>query len=254
MPIQAADAAHRSHGTAFHLPDGLPRCCFLPAFRHTGSPRPSLTRTPVSSVSLRGKSPGKRQLAHGADGTSNDVPPPIVAVFVSTASDKRRPCKCLVPFHCGCFLSTASDKRRPCKCLVPSHCGCFCVYCQPVCVVKLWLAVSYRARSGPSMFVHRHRQVTGTPTVHRDMWIDAAKWYAFRAILDASSSGCRMSIVHRVMFSCPLINVSLCIYQCFLVHLSMSPCAFINAFLPTYQCFIIPLSSLFQVFSSLLLC
>ena len=174
----------------------------------------------------------------------------------------------------------------------------FFIYCQPVCVVKLWLAVSYRARSGPSMFVHRHRQVTGTPTVHRGMWIDAAKWYAFRAILDASSSGCRMSIVHRVMFSCPLINVSLCIYQCFLVHLSMSPCAFINAFLstyqclpvhlsmfscplinvslciyqcflvhlsmspcafinvflPTYQCFIIPLSSLFQVFSSLLLC
>ena len=253
-PIQAADTAQRSHGTAFHLPDGLPRRCFLPAFRHTGSPRPGLTRTPVSSVSLRGKSPGKRQLAHGADGTSNAVPPSIVAVFVSTASDKRRPCKCLVPFHCGCFLSTASDKRRPCKCLVPSHCGCFCVYCQPVCVVKLWLAVSYRARSGPSMFVHRHRQVTGTPTVHRDMWIDAAKWYAFRAILDASSSGCRMSIVHRVMFSCPLINVSLCIYQCFLVHLSMSPCAFINAFLPTYQCFIIPLSSLFQVFSSLLLC
>ena len=60
--------------------------------------------------------------------------------------------------------------------------------------------------------------------------------------------------VHLSMFSCPLINVSLCIYQCFLVHLSMSPCAFINAFLPTYQCFIIHLSSLFQVFSSLLLC
>ena len=60
--------------------------------------------------------------------------------------------------------------------------------------------------------------------------------------------------VHLSMFSCPLINVSLCIYQCFLVHLSMSPCAFINAFLLTYQCFIIPLSSLFQVFSSLLLC
>ena len=130
----------------------------------------------------------------------------------------------------------------------------FFIYCQPVCVVKLWLAVSYRARSGPSMFVHRHRQVTGTPTVHRGMWIDAAKWYAFRAILGASSSGCRMSIVHRVMFSCPLINVSLCIYECFLVHLSMSPCVFINAFLPTYQCFIIHLSSLFQVFSSLLLC
>ena len=232
MPIQAADAAQRSHGTAFHLPDGLPRCCFLPAFRHTGSPRPSLTRTPVSSVSLRGKRPEKRQLAHGADRISNDVPPPIVAVFVSTASDKRRPCKCLASFHRGCS----------------------CVYCQPVCVVKLWLAVSYRARSGPSMFVHRHRQVTGTPTVHREMWIDAAKWYAFRAILDASSFGCRMSIVHRVMFSCPLINVSLCIYECFLVHLSMSPCAFINAFLPTYQCFIIHLSSLFQVFSSLLLC
>ena len=221
MPIQAADAGQRSHGTAFHLPDGLPRCCFLPASRHTGSPRPGLTKTPISSVSLRGKSPGKRQLAHGADGISNDVPPPIVAVLVSTASDKRRPCKCRASFHCGCFLSTASDKRRPCKCLVPSHCGCFCVYCQPVCVVRLWLAVSYRARSGPSMFVHRHRQVTGTPTVHQEMWIDAAKWYAFRAILDASSSGCRMSIVHRVMFSCPLINVSLCIYQCFFAHLSM---------------------------------
>ena len=232
MPIQAADAAQRSHGTALHLPAGLPRRCFLPAFRHTGSPRPGLTRTPISSVSLRGKSPGKRQLAHGADGASNAVPPPIVAVLVSTAS----------------------DKRRPCKCRAPSHCGCFCVYCQPVCVVKLWLAVSYRARSGPSMFVHRHRQVTGTPTVHREMWIDAAKWYALRAILDASSSGRRMSIVYRVMFSCPFINVSLCIYQCFLVHLSMSPCVFINAFLSTYQCFIIPLSSLFQVFSSLLLC
>ena len=131
------------------------------------------------------------------------------------------------------------------KCRAPSHRGCSCVYCQPVCVVKLWLAVSYRARSGPSMFVHRHRQVTGTPTVHREMWIDAAKWYAFRAILGASSSGCRMSIVHRVMFSCPLINVSLCIYQCFLVHLSMSPCAFINVFLPTYQCLPVHLSMLF---------
>lgn len=108
MPIQAADAAQRSHGTAFHLPAGLPRRCFLPAFRHTGSPRPGLTRTPVSSVSLRGKRPGKRQLAHGADGASNDVFPPIVAVLVSTASDKRRPCKCLAPSHCGCFLSTAS--------------------------------------------------------------------------------------------------------------------------------------------------
>lgn len=86
MPIQAADAAQRSHGTALHLSDGLPRCCFLPAFRHTGSPRPGLTRTPISSVSLRGKRPGKRQLAHGADGASNDVPPPIVAVLVSTAS------------------------------------------------------------------------------------------------------------------------------------------------------------------------
>lgn len=209
-PIQAADTAQRSHGTAFHLPDGLPRRCFLPAFRHTGSPRPGLTRTPVSSVSLRGKSPGKRQLAHGADGTSNAVPPPIVAVLVSTASDKRRPCKCRASFHCGCF----------------------CVYCRPVCVVKLWLAVSYPARSGPSMFVHRHRQVTGTPTVHQEMWIDAAKWYALLAILDASSSGCRMSIVHRVMFSCPLINVSLCIYQCFLVHLSMF-----------HHPFVLPLSS-----------
>lgn len=59
MPIQAADAAQRSYGTAHHLPDGLPRCCFLPAFRHTGSPRPGLTRTPISSVSLRGKRPGK---------------------------------------------------------------------------------------------------------------------------------------------------------------------------------------------------
>lgn len=86
MPIQAADAAQRSYGTVLHLPDGLPRCCFLPAFRHTGSPRPGLTRTPISSVSLRGKRPGKRQLAHGADGISNDVPPPIVAVLVSTAS------------------------------------------------------------------------------------------------------------------------------------------------------------------------
>ena len=106
----------------------------------------------------------------------------------------------------------------------------FFIYCRPVCVVKLWLAVSYRARSGPSMFVHRHRQVTGTPTVHREMWIDAAKWYALRAILDASSSGCRMSIVHRVMFSC---------------HLSMSPCAFINVFLSTYQCLPVHLSMLF---------
>lgn len=44
MPIQAADAAQRSHGTALHLPAGLPRRCFLPAFRHTGSPRPGLTR------------------------------------------------------------------------------------------------------------------------------------------------------------------------------------------------------------------
>ena len=141
---------------------------------------------------------------------ANALPPSIVAVFVSTAS----------------------DKRRLCKGLAPSHCGCFCVYCRPVCVVKLWLAVSYRARSGPSMFVHRHRQVTGTPTVHREMWIDAAKWYAFRAILDASSSGCRMSIVHRVMFSCPLINVSLCIYQCFFAHLSMF-----------HHPFVLPLSS-----------
>ena len=141
---------------------------------------------------------------------ANAVPPSIVAVFVSTDS----------------------DKRRPCKCLAPSHCGCFCVYCQPVCVVKLWLAVSYRARSGPSMFVHRHRQVTSTPTVHQEMWIDAAKWYAFRAILDASSSGRRMSIVHRVIFSCPLINVSLCIYQCFFAHLSMF-----------HHPFVLPLSS-----------
>ena len=54
------------------------------------------------------ETPRKRQLAHGADGVSNDVPPPIVAVFVSTAS----------------------DKRRPCKCLAPSHRGCFCIYCQ----------------------------------------------------------------------------------------------------------------------------
>ena len=43
----------------------------------------------------------------------------------------------------------------------------------------------------------------------------------------------------------PLINVSLCIYQCFLVHLSMSPCAFINAFLSTYQCLPVHLSMFF---------
>lgn len=106
-PIQAADAAHRSHGTALHLPDGLPRRCFLPAFRHTGSPRPGLTRTPVSSVSLRGKSPGKRQLAHGTDGTSNDVSPPIVAVFVSTAS----PC---VSSNCGSQFPIGRVPALPC--------------------------------------------------------------------------------------------------------------------------------------------
>ena len=183
------------------------------------------------------------------------LPPCFLAHRLATSRpDKNSHFLCIPAWEKPRKKAISAWSGRNFKCRAPSHRGCFCVYCQPVCVVKFWLAVSYRARSGLSMFVHRHRQVTGTPTVHREMWIDAAKWYAFRAILDASSSGCRMSIVHRVMFSCPLINVSLCIYQCFLVHLSMSPCAFINAFLPTYQCFIIPLSSLFQVFSSLLLC
>lgn len=107
MPIQAADAAQRSHGTAFRLPAGLPRCCFLPAFRHTGSPRPGLTRTPISSVSLRGKRPGKRQLAHGADGASNALPPPIVAVLVSTAS----PC---VSSSCGSQFPIGRAQALPC--------------------------------------------------------------------------------------------------------------------------------------------
>ena len=137
------------------------------------------------------------------------LPPCFQAHRLATPRpDKNSHFLCILAWETPRKKAISAWSGRSFKCRVPSHRGCSCVYCQPVCVVKLWLAVSYRARSGPSMFVHRHRLVTGTPTVHQEMWIDAAKWYAFRAILDTSSSGRRMSIVHRVMFSCPLINAS----------------------------------------------
>ena len=155
---------------------------------------------------------------------ANAVPLSIVAVFVPTASDKRRPCKCLAPSHCGCFY------------LLPAR------VCRQV-VARSFLSGALRPfhvcpspqtgngyAHSASRNVDRCSKMVCSPGDFRCFLVRLSNVHCPPGNVFLSTYQCLP--VHLSMFSCPLINVSLCIYQCFFAHLSMF-----------HHPFVLPLSS-----------